>query len=362
MQSVQRELTTFVAHGGLPRPLLAGRFDLLFARLAYGAARSFGWSRCGAHLLACANRMAPLHGERGAQDVAIELFAALGRASRRWPAAERVPARVQLSAFLRQHCILGGSGDGVDVGVEVAAAVRFVATRVDARRAAWLAEALRLDWLGDAAHAPAVGNASAQARALDLAAGLAQLLDWRGGAWCARVCAMVQRGCTDAQPLLRYSQLRASTARLIGALLHVSARDGGGLAQACGALVRSVVECAASQSDALELLLLVVLADAAQAPAFADELPRVVLTALDGQRDNDPERASLARHAAALLMQYTLSVAQVDALLAALRALLTSGDAGAWQAWRVALPMLQLLALRNPLRRRASRCAGAPRA
>ena len=50
--------------------------------------------------------------------------------------------------------------------------------------------------------------------------------------------------------------------------------------------------------------LLVVLADAAQAPAFADELPRVVLTALDGQRDNDPERASLARHAAALLMQY----------------------------------------------------------
>ena len=187
MQSVQRELTTFVAHGGLPRPQLAGRFDLLFARLAYGAARSFGWSRCGAHLLACANRMAPLHGERGAQDVAIELFAALGRASRRWPAAERVPARVQLSAFLRHHCILGGSGDGVDVGVEVAAAVRFVATRVDARRAAWLAEALRLDWLGDAAHAPAVGNASAQARALDLAAGLAQLLDWRGGAWCARL-------------------------------------------------------------------------------------------------------------------------------------------------------------------------------
>ena len=114
MQSVQRELTTFVAHGGLPRPLLASRFDLLFARLAYGAARSFGWSRCGAHLLACANRMAPLHGERGAQDVAIELFAALGRASRRWPVAGRVPARVQLSAFLWQHCILGGSGDGVD--------------------------------------------------------------------------------------------------------------------------------------------------------------------------------------------------------------------------------------------------------
>ena len=129
MQSVQRELTTFVAHGGLPRPQLAGRFDLLFARLAYGAARSFGWSRCGAHQLACANRMAPLHGERGAQDVAIELFAALGRASRRWPAAERVPARVQLSAFLRQYCILGGSGDGVDVRVEVAAAVRCVATR-----------------------------------------------------------------------------------------------------------------------------------------------------------------------------------------------------------------------------------------
>ena len=111
---------------------------------------------------------------------------------------------------------------------------------------------------------------------------------------------MVQRGCTDAQPLLRYSQLRASTARLIGALLHVSARDGGGLAQACGALVRSVVECAASQSDALELLLLVVLADAAQAPAFADELPRVVLTALDGQRDNAGARVAGAARGGAV--------------------------------------------------------------
>jgi hypothetical protein len=136
---MQAGMLMFSGRGGL-QSQSGGRFDALFARLAYAAARSFGWTRCGAHLLARANRMAPLHDERGAQVVAVELFAGLARASRRWPTAERAPAREQLTAFLRQHCVLGfSSGDGLDLGVEIAAALRFVANRVDARRVAWLA-------------------------------------------------------------------------------------------------------------------------------------------------------------------------------------------------------------------------------
>jgi hypothetical protein len=126
---MQAGMLMFSGRGGL-QSQSGGRFDALFARLAYAAARSFGWTRCGAHLLARANRMAPLHDERGAQVVAVELFAGLARASRRWPTAERAPAREQLTAFLRQHCVL--SGDGLDLGVEIAAALRFVANRVDA--------------------------------------------------------------------------------------------------------------------------------------------------------------------------------------------------------------------------------------
>jgi hypothetical protein len=55
--------------------------------------------------------------------------------------------------------------------------------------------------------------------------------------------------------------------------------------------VRCIVERAAAQSEALELLLVVALADAMLSPAFVDELPRIVPTVLEGQRDNDPERA-----------------------------------------------------------------------
>jgi hypothetical protein len=257
---MQAGMLMFSGRGGL-QSQSGGRFDALFARLAYAAARSFGWTRCGAHLLARANRMAPLHDERGAQVVAVELFAGLARASRRWPTAERAPAREQLSAFLRQHCVLGfSSGDGLDLGVEIAAALRFVANRVDARRVAWLADALQLEWLGDSVHAPAVGNASAQARALDLASTLVHMLGWRGASWCARIAAILQRG-IDSQ------------------------------ARQCGELVRCIVERAAAQSEALELLLVVALADAMLSPAFVDELPRIVPTVLEGQRDNDPERA-----------------------------------------------------------------------
>lgn len=211
---MQAGMLMFSGRGGL-QSQSGGRFDALFARLAYAAARSFGWTRCGAHLLARANRMAPLHDERGAQVVAVELFAGLARASRRWPTAERAPAREQLTAFLRQHCVLGfSSGDGLDLGVEIAAALRFVANRVDARRVAWLADALHLEWLGDSVHAPAVGNASAQARALDLASTLVHMLGWRGASWCARIAAILQRG-IDSQALLRFSQVRVSTGRLV---------------------------------------------------------------------------------------------------------------------------------------------------
>jgi hypothetical protein len=141
---MQAGMLMFSGRGGL-QSQSGGRFDALFARLAYAAARSFGWTRCGAHLLARANRMAPLHDERGAQVVAVELFAGLARASRRWPTAERAPAREQLTAFLRQHGVLGfSSGDGLDLGVEIAAALRFVANRIDARCVAWLADALHL--------------------------------------------------------------------------------------------------------------------------------------------------------------------------------------------------------------------------
>jgi hypothetical protein len=220
----------FSGRGGL-QSQSRGRFDAQFARLAYAAARSFGWTRCGAHLLARANRVAPLHDERGAQVVAVELFAGLARASRRWPTAERAPAREQLTAFLRQHCVLGfSSGDGLDLGVEIAAALRFVANRVDARRVAWLADALHLEWLGDSVHAPAVGNASAQARALDLASTLVHMLGWRGASWCARIAAILQRG-IDSQALLSFSQVRVSTGRLVA----VTPRRGR-VASSCGAL------------------------------------------------------------------------------------------------------------------------------
>lgn len=61
---MQAGMLMFSGRGGL-QSQSGGRFDALFARLAYAAARSFGWTRCGAHLLARANRMAPLHDERG---------------------------------------------------------------------------------------------------------------------------------------------------------------------------------------------------------------------------------------------------------------------------------------------------------
>jgi hypothetical protein len=76
-------------------------------------------------------------------------------------------------------------------------------------------------------------------------------------------------------------------------------------------------------------------------PAFVDELPRIVPTVLEGQRDNDPERALMARHTAALLVQYGMSAAHVDALLGTLRTLVVTSVVA------VALPMLQLLAFRN---------------
>jgi hypothetical protein len=91
-----------------------------------------------------------------------------------------------------------------------------------------------------------------------------------------------------------------------------------------GELVRCIVERAAAQSEALELLLVVALADAMLSPAFVDELPRIVPTVLEGQRDNDPERALMARHTAALLVQYGMSDAHVDALLGTLRTLVVT--------------------------------------
>jgi hypothetical protein len=364
---MQAGMLMFSGRGGL-QSQSGGRFDAPFARLAYAAARSFGWTRCGAHLLARANRMAPLHDERGAQVVAVELFAGLARASRRWPTAERAPAREQLSAFLRQHCVLGfSSGDGLDLGVEIAAALRFVANRVDARRVAWLADALHLEWLGDSVHAPAVGNASAQARALDLASTLVLMLGWRGASWCARIAAILQRG-IDSQALLRFSQVRVSTGRLVAVTL-LATRQG-------GELVRCIVERAAAQSEALELLLVVALADAMLSPAFVDELPRIVPTVLEGQRDNDPERALMARHTAALLVQYGMSAAHVDALLGTLRTLVVTSvvavaprRAADAAAARVSQPLCTGASTRRCSRlgarhcsTRASRCAKAPKA
>jgi hypothetical protein len=79
---MQAGMLMFSGRGGL-QSQSGGRFDALFARLAYAAARSFGWTRCGAPLLARANRMAPLHDERGAQVVAVELFAGPRAAGRR---------------------------------------------------------------------------------------------------------------------------------------------------------------------------------------------------------------------------------------------------------------------------------------
>jgi hypothetical protein len=213
------------------------------------------------------------------------------------------------------------SGDGLDLGVEIAAALRFVANRVDARRVAWLADALHLEWLGDSVHAPAVGNASAQARALDLASTLVHMLGWRGASWCARIAAILQRG-IDSQALLRFSQVRVSTGRLVAVTL-LATRYAAAWRQG-GELVRCIVERAAAQSEALELLLVVALADVMLSPAFVDELPRIVPTVLEGQRDNDPERALMARHTAALLVQYGMSAAHVDALLGTLRTLVVT--------------------------------------
>ena len=250
-----------------------------------------------------------------------------------------------IAAGLLDCLASAGFSTELEIQREVAAALCFVANRCDARRAVWLGDALRLEWIGDGAHGADVGNASAQARALDLATTLTQLLEWRGAAWCARVQATVLRG-LESQALVRFSQVRIATARLVAATL-VAVRGVEAAAARSGELVRQLVERAAAQSELLELLLVVVLDDAALAPAFADELARVVPVVLDGQRDNDPERATMARHAAALLMQYSLSGAQLDALLEAMRAqVANTGDAAAWQSRRVALPMLQLLAFR----------------
>jgi hypothetical protein len=187
-------------------------------------------------------------------------------------------------------------------------------TALTPRRVAWLADALHLEWLGDSVHAPAVGNASAQARALDLASTLVHVLGWRGASWCARIAAILQRG-IDSQALLRFSQVRVSTGRLVAVTL---------LSRQGGELVRCIVERAAAQSEALELLLVVALADAMLSPAFVDELPRIVPTVLEGQRDNDPERALMARHTAVLLVQYGMWAAHVDALLGTLRTLVVT--------------------------------------
>ena len=170
---------------------------------------------------------------------------------------------------------------------------------------------------------------------------MTRLLEWRG----ARVQATVARG-LENQALVRFSQVRIATARLIAATL-VAARYVDAMTQRSGELVRQLIAGAAAQSELLELLLVVVLGDAALSLVFADELQHVVPVVLEGQRDNDPERATMARHAAALLTQYSLSDAQLDALLAAMHAqVANTGDGAAWQSRRVALPMLQLLAFR----------------
>jgi hypothetical protein len=200
-----------------------------------------------------------------------------------------------------------------------------------------------LEWLGDSVHAPAVGNASAQARALDLASTLVHMLGWRRASWCARIAAILQRG-IDSQALLRFSQVRVSTGRLVAVTL---------LSRQGGELVRCIVERAAAQSEALELLLVIALADAMLSPAFVDELPRIVPTVLEGQRDNDPERALMARHTAALLVQYGMSAAHVDALLGTLRTLVVTSVVA------VALPMLQPARVSQPLCAAAHRRVGA---
>jgi hypothetical protein len=40
------------------------------------------------------------------------------------------------------------------------------------------------------------------------------MLGWRGASWCARIAAILQRG-IDSQALLRFSQVRVSTGRLV---------------------------------------------------------------------------------------------------------------------------------------------------
>jgi hypothetical protein len=309
---MQAGMLMFSGRGGL-QSQSGGRFDALFARLAYAAACSFGWTRCGAHLLARANRMAPLHDERGAQVVAVELFAGLARASRRWPTAERAPAREQLTAFLHQHCLGFSSGDGLDLGVEIAAALRFVANRIDARRVAWLADALHLEWLGDSVHAPAVGNASVQARALDLASTLVHMLGWHGASWCARIAAILQRG-IDSQALLRFSQVRVSTGRLVA----VTPRRGRA-ASSCGALSSAPPRswrrsscCSSSRSPTR------------CSRRRLSTSCRASCRRCSKGSATTTQSALMARHTAALLVQYGMSAAHVDALLGTLRTLVVT--------------------------------------
>jgi hypothetical protein len=127
-----------------------GAFDVVSARLAQSAARAFGWTACGALLLACAERMIPVVAEKGGQLLAVELFAGLARASRRWPHAERAAARAQLSDLLRRHLVLGGYLDGATLQT----ALRYVVRAADPRRLAWLEAALRVEWLVDARTRP----------------------------------------------------------------------------------------------------------------------------------------------------------------------------------------------------------------
>ena len=286
----------------------------------------------------------PLKDERGAQVVAVELWAALGRASRRWPAAERQAARAQLAAFLHQHCILSnsGSGDGLDFGVEVGAALRFVANRCDARRTVWLGDALRLEWLGDGAHAADVGNASAQARALDLATTLMQLLEWRGAAWCARVQATVARG-LENQALVRFSQVRIATARLIAATLVAACNDATQRRAraaadrrrrgAIGAARVAARRRARRRGAVTGVCRRAAACGAGCARGPARQRPRA---------RNDGATRRGAAHAVLAQRRTVGRAAGGDARAQAAN----TGDAAAWQSRRVALPMLQLLAFR----------------
>jgi hypothetical protein len=211
--------------------------------------------------------------------------------------------------------VLGGYLDG---GAELQAALRFVANRADPRRVAWLEAALRVEWLVDVAHAPDVGNASAQARALELAHVLVEALDWRGAALCARLVDVLQRGVAN-QSVTRFSQVRLAAGALIGAI--VCATRGAPASAAMRALVDALIVGAPTRPETLELLLQVALFDTAITDVLGEALPRVVPLALDGQRATDRDRASMASLASVSLMQDTLAPAQLDALVAAFDAL-----------------------------------------